>query len=53
MVRVTVRYFDGEKKRSALHKQIDLTNLDVNLTEIGETTYIVLSYARAVTSLHL
>lgn len=52
LARVTVRYFDGEKKRSALHKQIDLTNLDVNLTEIDETTYIVLSYARTVASLH-
>ena len=46
------RYFDGAKKRSTLHKRTDLTNLDVNLTEIDETTYIVLSYARAVGSLH-
>lgn len=46
------RYFDGTKKRSTLHKRTDLTNLDVNLTDIDGTTYIVLSYARATSSPH-
>ena len=46
------RYFDGAKKRSTLHKRTDLTNLDVNLTDIDGTTYIVLSYARAASSPH-
>ena len=46
------RYFDGTKKRSTLHKRMDLTNLDVNLTDIDGTTYIVLSYARAASSPH-
>ena len=46
------RYFDGSKKRATLHKRTDLTNLDVNLTEIDDTTYIVLSYALSASSLH-
>lgn len=40
------------KKRSTLHKRTDLTNLDVNLTDIDGTTYIVLSYVRPVALPH-
>lgn len=37
------RYFDN-RGNSTVHKQIDLTNLNVDLCSIEGTLYLVLSY---------
>ena len=46
------RYFDTDYKQPTVHRMMDRTNMNVSLCEVGETTYLCLSYVRAVDAGH-